>query len=85
MTGVANRGYSDLAVQDIPKDTKEIWYKLRRVNGDYLIFYSLDGVKFQQIRVFHFINDMSEVKGGAYISSPKKKSFRATLAEFRFG
>lgn len=83
-TCVTQKGYSDLVIQDIAQNTNKIWYKIKRINGDYLIFYSLDGIKFQQIRIFHFINELTEVKTGIYICSPHKKSFTATLVEMHF-
>lgn len=81
---VTNSGYSDWAAQKIPTGINEIWYKVKKVNGDYLIFYSLDGVKYEQIRMLHLINDMPEVKVGAYICSPQREGFEGILTKIDF-
>lgn len=83
-SGVTQNGYSDWAAQDIPPGVNEIWFKLRRLNGDYLVSYSLDGDKFKQIRITHLQNDMPEVKVGAYICSPGPDGFEAVLSQMDF-
>lgn len=76
---VTNCGYSDWAAQDISPEIKEIYFKVKRVNGDYIIFYSYDDILYKQIRLLHMINEIQDIKVGAYICSPQSFSFRATL------
>lgn len=76
---VTNNGYTDWAAQNISKDIKEIWFKLKRQNGDYLLFYSEDGEKFCQIRLFNLYQEDVEVKAGAYICAPKNEGYQAVL------
>lgn len=83
-SSVTQSGYSDWAAQDIPQGIKTIWFKLKRFQGDYLIYYSLDGENYKQIRTTHLLNDMSEVKIGAYICSPGAENFEASLSEIDF-
>ncbi|MBR1604482.1 MAG: DUF1349 domain-containing protein [Alphaproteobacteria bacterium] len=83
-TSVTQNGYSDWAAQDIPSDLTSIWFKAKRLNGDYQIYYSLDGQNFKQIRVAHLINDLEEIKIGAYICNPKSDSFQASLSVLEF-
>lgn len=49
---VTNNGYSDWSTTDILPKT-EIWYRLSRRGPDFLIEFSLDGLEFNQMRVFH--------------------------------
>lgn len=79
-----NNGYSDWAAQDIPMGINQIWYKIKRIRGDYVIYFSLDGIKFKQIRMLHLLNDMPEVKVGAYVCSPQREGFEATLSQIDF-
>lgn len=81
---VTNNGYSDWAAQDIPMGINQIWYRVKKVNGDYLVFFSLDGKKFKQIRLLHLLNDMPEVKAGAYICSPQRMDFEGILSAIDF-
>lgn len=83
-TSVTQNGYSDWAAQDIPSNLKEIWFKVKRCNGDYLIYFSLDGESFKQIRITHLINDIEEIKVGAYICSPRNNNFEASLSLLEF-
>lgn len=83
-TSVTQSGYSDWAAQDIPSGLTEIWFKVKRLNGDYMIYYSLDGESFKQIRTTHLINDMTEIKVGAYICSPQSDDFEASLSVLEF-
>ena len=83
-SSVTQNGYSDWAALDISDDLREIWFKIRRQQGDYLIYYSVDGEKFTQIRATHLINDLPEVKVGAYICNPTQNPFEATLSVLKF-
>ena len=83
-TGVTQNGYSDWAAQPITPDFDDIWFKVKRLNGDYLLYYSLDGEKFKSIRMTHLLNDMPEVKVGAYICSPQSADFEAVLSQIEF-
>lgn len=78
-TSLTNFGYSDWAVQDLITPVTDIWYRLRRNSGDYIAYFSLDGQKFKQLRLFHLINDNPEVKVGPYICSPQRNDFECVL------
>ena len=81
---VCNSGYTDWASQAIAPDICDIWFMIKRINGDYLMFYSTDGLSFRQIRLFNFINEDVEIKAGAYICSPKNEGFEAVLNKIDF-
>lgn len=78
-TSLTNFGYSDWAVVDIDQPINQIWYKIKRNGGDYVAYYSLDGEKYKQLRLFHIINDSGEIKVGIYACSPQRSNFEAIL------
>lgn len=79
-SSVTQNGSSDWAAQDIPQGIQDIFFKLKRLGGDYLIYYSLDGENFKQIRMTTLLNDMEEVKIGAYICAPREDNFEASIS-----
>ena len=78
---VTNCGYSDLAPIEIPAGITEVSYKIKRFKGDYILYYSLDGINFKQLRMLHLLNDQPEVKVGAYICSPQREAFEGVLTQ----
>lgn len=83
-TVVTNAGHSDWAVSPLYDYNADFWYRLRRKNGDFIIFYSVDGQNFQQIRLFHFLEKADTVKVGAYACSPQRAGFRCILENIEF-
>lgn len=82
-SSATNSGYSDWALLEVPY-LNAIWFKLKRNGGDYIAYYSLDGNTYKQMRLFHLINDVPEVKVGAYICSPQHNNFSAILETLSF-
>lgn len=70
---------SDWAIADLSYPVNEIWYKLIRNQDDYIAYYSLDGVKYFQHRLFYMPSEQGKIKVGAYIASPQKTKFEACL------
>lgn len=83
-TVVTNAGHSDWAVSPLYDYNADFWYRLRRKNGDFIIFYSVDGQNFQQIRLFRFWEPAETVKVGAYACSPQRAGFRCILENIEF-
>lgn len=81
---VTNCGYTDWAMQETSAEIEQIYFRIKRSSGDYTLFYSLDGIKFVQIRWFNFQNEEMEIKAGAYIASPKNVGFQAQLQAINF-
>lgn len=95
---VTNSGYSDWATKDITLPS-EIWYRLSRRGPDFLIEHSLDGRRYNQMRIFHLhalgetteemgkanlpLPARSPVQVGLYACSPGDSSFTATFSEFK--
>lgn len=74
---VTNNGYSDWATTEISADVKSMWYRLSRREDDFCIECSLDGKKFEQMRICHMFKAQAEIKFGIYACSPEDSSFKA--------
>jgi regulation of enolase protein 1 (concanavalin A-like superfamily) len=79
---VTNHGYSDWSTQDFPPGPAEVWLRLRREDGDYLVDAALDGVNWQQMRLAHLHEDAggAAVDCGLYACSPMGAGFVAEFA-----
>ncbi len=80
-TVVAQSGASDWSVVNLPEDTKDIWFKLLRRGKDFVVYYSLNGQKFEQIRMLHLAKAVEVMSSGAYACSPKDEGFECILEE----
>ena len=78
---VTNLGYSDWATTDIDAAVKKMWYRLSRLESDYCIECSTDGVEFHQMRICHLFKGADEVVFGVYACSPGQSSFKAVFTE----
>lgn len=76
---VTNNGYSDWATTEIPASIKWMWYRLSRREDDFCIECSLDGERFQQLRICHLFNVKEEIELGIYACSPENSSYKATF------
>lgn len=95
---VTNHGYSDWATSDINLPT-EIWYRLSRRGPDFLVDYSLNGVAYKQMRIFHLhvleetteemgkvnppLPTINSIRFGVYACSPSDSSFTAQFTNFK--
>ncbi len=78
-TVVTHRGNSDWAVHNIPSLNGNIWFRVRRLKGDYVFFASVDGQNFFQLRLVTFHSESPIIKVGAYACSPQEQTFNCTL------
>lgn len=78
---VTNNGYSDWATTEISSSIKSMYYRLSRRGNDYLIENSIDGVKFQQMRICHLHKGEKKIKFGIYACSPENSSFETIFSE----
>ncbi|MEL7587057.1 MAG: DUF1349 domain-containing protein [Prolixibacteraceae bacterium] len=79
---VTNMGYSDWATSDIPATVTVIWYRLSRRDQDFYLESSYDGIRFQQLRMFHMHNRIAVARIGIYACSPLKSGFKAVFSDF---
>ncbi len=77
-------GHSDWCGFELGKNICDICFRLQRVENDYVLFYSLDGLNFIKFRSF-YLKNFEDVKIGAYIANPNQENFNATLAELDIG
>ncbi len=78
---VTNNGYSDWATTDIDANIKSMYYRLSRRESDYMIESSIDGVNFNQMRIFHLVEGAQCINFGVYACSPLDSSFEARFSE----
>lgn len=78
---VTNGGYSDWATTEIPALVKTMWYRLSRRNNDFCIENSVDGRRFQQMRICHLNMADSQINFGIYACSPENSSFKAVFTD----
>lgn len=76
---VTNNGYSDWATTEINADIKSMWYRFSRREDDYCIECSLDGQRYQQIRICHMDHGKGKIRFGIYACSPENSSFKAVF------
>ena len=77
---VTNHGYSDWATTEVSANIKSIWYRLSRRNDDYCIECSLDGSKYQQMRICHLFKGNEKIQFGIYACSPENSSFKSIFS-----
>ena len=77
---VTHRGNSDWAVHNIENPQGQIWFRIKRLKGDYILLVSSNGVDFQQLRMCSFHAESPEIKVGVYACSPQNLPFVCTLS-----
>lgn len=80
---VTNHGYSDWATTQIDAGVKSMWYRFSRRQDDYCIECSVDGVRFQQMRICHMQEGKGTICFGIYACSPEDSSFKAVFSHMR--
>jgi len=82
---VTNLGFSDWASTDISSVVNSMWYRLSRMGQDFCVENSLDGVTYQQMRIFHMHFPILVAQVGIYACSPLNSSFKAVFSGFKLG
>jgi len=82
---VTNLGFSDWASTDISSAVTSMWYRLSRRGQDFCLENSLDGVTYQQMRIFLMHIPILVAQVGVYACSPMKSSFKALFSDFELG
>ena len=80
---VTNHGYSDWATTQIDAGVKSMWYRFSRRQDDYCIECSVDGVRFQQMRICHMQEGKGTICFGIYACSPEDSSFKAVFSHMQ--
>ena len=80
---VTNHGYSDWVTTQIDAGVKSMWYRFSRRQDDYCIECSVDGVRFQQMRICHMQEGKGTICFGIYACSPEDSSFKAVFSHMQ--
>ncbi len=79
---VTNDGYSDWSTQDFPKEVAALWLRVRREADDYIVESSLNGARWNQLRITHLHAGRGRsVACGVYACSPKAAGFACEFTE----
>ncbi len=74
-------GVSDWASWPLDNLPRELWCRLVKKDKDILLFASIDGTNFRQIRMFTIPKIVDEFKIGAFACSPLKHSLSCILED----
>lgn len=83
-TSLTINGHSDWSGMSFDFPIREIWFRLQRTNDDYVLFYSLNGINFNRLKMF-YLQSIEDIKVGAYIAAPNPEPFVAALSDIKFG
>ncbi len=72
---VTNLGYSDWATQDIESSYRQMWYRISKNGGDFLLENSYDGQAWHQLRITHLHQVSERLEVGVYACSPIGQDF----------
>jgi regulation of enolase protein 1 (concanavalin A-like superfamily) len=78
---VTNAGFSDWSTQEFPPGLREVWLRIRRTGGDYLVEAAREPDAFSQIRLAHLAEDDGNrpIRVGPYACSPRGSGYVAEL------
>ena len=84
---VTNAAWSDWSTQDAPSSLREIWLRVQRTGGDYVVGASGDGREWTQMRVARLHEDApgASVQAGLYACSPQGAGFVAEFSSLEIG
>ena len=80
---VTNFGYSDWSTQEIPAKINEVIFEIKRNSNDFIINFSFDNKKFQQVRIAHLHLAQDELMVGIYSCSPKREGFECEISNLK--
>lgn len=72
---VTNLGFSDWATQDVPSSHRQMWYRISKNGGDFLLESSFNGKDWLQLRIAHLHKIFEQLEIGIYACSPIGKDF----------
>ena len=82
---MTNLGYSDWSTIDVHSQVNEMWYRIQNKENDFLLEFSRNGTKWQQLRIAHIHEIFRRVSVGVYACSPMDSSFTAEFDHFQLG
>lgn len=79
---VTNLGYSDWATIDVHGGISEMWYRIKKEDSDFFLYFSRDGEDWKQLRIAHLHKSFDLISAGIYACSPMDSSFEVTFDHF---
>ncbi|MRH42324.1 DUF1349 domain-containing protein [Aquibacillus halophilus] len=77
---VTNYGYSDWSTQEIENKDNTHFFRITKVDHDFYVDYSRDGLNWKQIRIAHLFEDQTNsIDAGIYACSPQGKGYQANF------
>lgn len=78
---VTNAQFSDWSTQPLAKAVETVWFRIEVRGADCMVFSSLDGASWQQLRVCHLAEwaEGQPVMCGLYACSPKAAGYEAAF------
>lgn len=75
---VTNCGYSDWSTQEIEKDQIPLFFRITRIDSNYYVDCSIDGIVWKQIRMAHLFEEQEKpILVGVYACSPQGAGYEA--------
>lgn len=78
---VANNGVCDWSVHELSENVKTIYFKIKRKTSNFIVYYSINGKDYMQIRLINHLGIRQVIDTGAYVCSPKDECFDCVLEE----
>lgn len=78
---VAYNGVCDWSLNDLAKDIHSCYFRIKRIGSNFVVYYSIDGSEYKQIRLINHLHIRQVIDVGAYACSPKDESFDCVLEE----
>lgn len=78
---VANSGVCDWSINDLDKEVNSLYFNIKRKGSNFIVYYSYDGISYNQIRLVNHPHIRQVIDAGAYACSPKDNSFDCILEE----
>ena len=79
INSVTNNGISDFCINKLDYFQETIYYKMHKKDKKIYFFYSLDGQKYNLVRIFQFLTQSKSIKIGAYACNPTNQEVKAYL------
>ena len=80
-TVVASGGICDWSINDLDNNLNSLYFTIKRRGTNFIVYYSMDGTNYSQIRLINHPHIRQVIDVGAYACSPKDECFDCVLEE----
>ncbi len=78
---VVTNEYSDWSVRPLDINPKDVWFRIKKQDSSFEVFYSIDGNDFAMLRTA-YLRCLGEVEVGVMCAAPQGPGFRIAFSEF---